>query len=220
MRFLKLVGMLLLSFPLFFAAHGEMGISFEGRYDTAIIKKDTNMNTGAFRMTGLEWLFLFQSMPGLRSFMVPYIGFGLGVIPAYVGTKVDFMILPNVKTQITLEDVTYLTLELGPEFIYSTTRWQMFLGYDYGFGGALARSDTPKTSTGVYSDTKLKIFKRLRLGTRVYYLFSPNIDGGFVLDYMFNGFFKDTGKNNVNNDNTKYKFTEISIGLAVRARFF
>ena len=193
----------------------EFAVGLDGRYDMATISKDTNMDTQGFQMKGLEGLLLFQFMPLEKKIIVPYVGLGLGFIPSYKGASVSYLDR-SVNTNLTLKNVAYATLEVGPELIFAYVRWQIFLGYDYGFNGKLARSDSPSNYT--YADTKLKIFNRFKLGTRVYFLAARYFDIGLVGNYSFIGTFKDNGSNNVNVYFTKYTLTEMSIGIALRSR--
>ena len=197
--------------------YADMGLSLEGRYDIATIKKDTNMNTGQFKMTGIEELLLFQFMPGSGA-VKPYIGIGAGMIPSYKGAKTPNLSISNVDTQITLKDVTYATIELGPEFVILPVRWQIFAAYDYGLSGKLAHTDTPNSYTGIYKDTKLTSFNRMRVGTRIYFVVTSYFDIGLAGDYAM-GTLKDNGKDGIYNSATKYNFTEVSAGLALRLRF-
>ena len=223
-----LTSFIFISNPVF----GQFAVNLEGRYDIASIKKypPENQDTAAFQMTGLEGLLLLQFIPLDHDLITPYIGLGLGMIPSYNGKSAD---IPDafdntgtkISTKITLRNIPYITLELGPEFIFQHVRWQIFLGYDYGLGGKLSRSfseSDPSVYTQPPADqTALKRFNRFRVGTRVYFIATSHFDFGVLGNYVFNGNFKDDGKvgNGYGTSVTSYNFTEMSFGIALRVRF-
>ena len=218
MKFLKLTSTLVVLYFILFPAYAETALNLEGRYNTALIKRDTHMKTDEFKMTGIEGLLLFQFLPSAMA-VRPYIGLGIGLLPSYAGDETTYIGLPvMIDTQITLRGITYATIEIGPEFVFNISRWQIFLSYDHEITGKLSRTDIPEAFTGAYSDTKIKAFRRIRVGTRLYFIVAPNFDMGFIGDYA-PGIFKDNGKNNINDIVTEYKFTQITLGFALRVRF-
>ena len=224
MKLSRISSLLAASAVLSFSAQAhEFGLSLEGRYDMGSVKADTTMKTKAFKMTGMEGVLLFQMMPGSSKAIAPYIGIGVGMIPTYTGAKADVTdpsVTPfGMQTKITLKGVNYATVEVGPEFMFTRVRWQIFVGYDYGFGGKLSRTVEPSGGM-TFKDTKLQQFNRARVGTRVYFVLGSHFDIGLVGDYTFTGSFKDDGKNGGTTDTvTSYKFTEMSAGIALRVRF-
>ena len=218
MKIIRLIGTIIILHFTLFPCFGDIGINVEGRYDKTAIKQDVPMNTKKFEMTSLNELLLLQFMPGTMTIR-PYIGLGLGLIPSKEGTKTQYLTVPiSLETQITLKNILYGVVEIGPEFVFSSIRWQIFLGYNHEFKGTLSRTDNPIYYTGLYKDTKLTEFRRIQIGTRLYFLVTSGFDIGLVGAYAI-GAFRDDGKNGVQGVITDYRFTEISVGLALRARF-
>jgi hypothetical protein len=193
----------------------ELGASLDAFYESVVSKRTTGM-TQNLLFSGVGFQANLQTVFLEKRVVSPYIGIGFGYIPSLTLKTITFTqaISLNGKSK----DIQYAALEVGPEFIFSRVRWQLFLGYDFGTTGKTTYDLTDTSNSSSQSQTFYIDLLRFKVGTRVYFFVTSKFDLGIIANYAVKGYMKE--ENPLFSDTPiNSTFTGYDIGLSLRARF-
>jgi hypothetical protein len=207
----------------------QFGLNMDAFYESLTAKpsnenEELNEKEG-MNFTGIGFQVMGQALLFEKNTISPYIGLGFGYIPSLKLQKkvTENDVQGNLYTMdVQYENLTYVALEVGPEFAISPVRVQIFVGYYYGLNGKI----TANFSANIFGNSQVKLqsnsnplsnFSKAYIGTRLYYPIGYDFDIGVNGNYAFMG--KIQQENVTGGSVSTANFSAYDIGISLRRHF-